>query len=149
MFWINFKIALRNLLIYTQASIVNIIGLSIGLCCFLIITLFVKNEMGFDQYFPKNHPIYYLQEKTETQSYGDFSVAYNIAPTLFEKHPGIKAYTRFINHSNFSSSFFSFITKNNEINRFYETNFYLADSSFSKFVHSNLLMEIAKMPSKR
>lgn len=50
MFKNYFKIAWRNLLKNKIFSFVNIIGLAIGLSCFLLITLYVMDELNYDRY---------------------------------------------------------------------------------------------------
>ncbi|MBA2249029.1 MAG: ABC transporter permease [Chitinophagaceae bacterium] len=45
-----FKIALRNLKKNKVFSLINILGLSIGLTCFMLIAVFVFNEFKYDKY---------------------------------------------------------------------------------------------------
>src|SRR5688572_32614694 len=45
-----FKIAWRNLLKYKGFSLINIFGLATGMACSLLIFLFVKDELSYDQY---------------------------------------------------------------------------------------------------
>ena len=52
------KIALRNLLRQKGFSFINIAGLAIGLTCFLLIALFVKDELGYDRYNTNAERIY-------------------------------------------------------------------------------------------
>ncbi|GHB54889.1 ABC transporter permease [Persicitalea jodogahamensis] len=44
------KIAYRNLLRHKAFGIINIIGLAVGLAGFLLIALYVKDELGYDRY---------------------------------------------------------------------------------------------------
>src|SRR5215212_936126 len=53
-----FKIAWRNLVKNRTFSIINILGLAIGLCCFLLIALYVMDELSFDRYHKKANHIY-------------------------------------------------------------------------------------------
>lgn len=52
------KIALRSLLKSRGTSVINIIGLSIGMACCIIIFLFVQNEMGYDKFHSKADNIF-------------------------------------------------------------------------------------------
>jgi putative ABC transport system permease protein len=52
------KIAWRNLLKNTGYSVINIGGLGIGMCCFLLIAMFIKNELSYDSYHEKEANIY-------------------------------------------------------------------------------------------
>ena len=45
-----FKIALRNLLKYRFISFINLFGLTVGLCCCLLITTYILNELSYDRY---------------------------------------------------------------------------------------------------
>ena len=58
MFSNYFKIALRHLLNNKTSSIINILGLSIGMACFLVIFLYVKGEMGYDSFHQKGDRIH-------------------------------------------------------------------------------------------
>ncbi|NMH88911.1 ABC transporter permease [Flavivirga algicola] len=53
-----FKIAWRYLLKNKGYSFINIGGLAIGMTCFLLIVLFIKNELSFDNYHEKGNNIY-------------------------------------------------------------------------------------------
>ncbi|WP_394748162.1 ABC transporter permease [Spongiimicrobium salis] len=52
------KIAWRNLLKNKGYTAINIVGLSVGVCCFLLISLFVKNEFSYDKFHSKADRIY-------------------------------------------------------------------------------------------
>src|SRR5580692_3872448 len=45
-----FTIAIRTLWKNKGFSFINIIGLSTGMMCFIVILLYVKNELSFDSY---------------------------------------------------------------------------------------------------
>lgn len=52
------KIAWRNLIKNKGYTAINIAGLSVGVCCFLLISLFVKNEFSYDKFHSKADKIY-------------------------------------------------------------------------------------------
>ena len=52
------KIALRSLLKSKGTSVINIVGLSIGMVCCIIIFLFVQNELGYDKFHAKSDNIF-------------------------------------------------------------------------------------------
>jgi putative ABC transport system permease protein len=52
------KIAWRNLLHNKTFSLINIVGLAIGLACFILIALYVLDEVSFDRYNTKADRIY-------------------------------------------------------------------------------------------
>lgn len=53
-----FKIAFRSLLKSRSTSVINILGLSIGMACCIVIFLFVQNELSFDRFHEKSENIY-------------------------------------------------------------------------------------------
>lgn len=58
MFSNYFKIALRNLIRQKTFSLINISGLAIGLACFIIVFLFVNDELSFDRFHEKIDDLY-------------------------------------------------------------------------------------------
>ena len=46
------KIAWRNLVKNKAYSFINITGLAIGLSCFLLIALYVMDELSYDRFYP-------------------------------------------------------------------------------------------------
>lgn len=54
------KIATRNIQKHKGYSFINITGLAIGIACCLLIFLFVKDELTFDQYHKKSERIFRL-----------------------------------------------------------------------------------------
>ena len=58
MFKLNFKIALRNLWKHRGYATLNIIGLSIGLTCALIIFLFINQWFSVDNFHPLANRVY-------------------------------------------------------------------------------------------
>jgi putative ABC transport system permease protein len=57
----SFKIALRNILKNKLYSLINIIGLSVGITAFLLIFLYVRYERSFDIFFKNSSSIYRLR----------------------------------------------------------------------------------------
>jgi putative ABC transport system permease protein len=53
-----FKIAFRNIIRHKGYSAVNILGLSVGLACVIVITLIIRNELSFDQFHEKKDRIF-------------------------------------------------------------------------------------------
>ena len=62
MFRNNLKIAWRNLVKDRQFTLLNILGLSAGLTCALLIWLWVNDEMSFDKFNEKDSQLYQLME---------------------------------------------------------------------------------------
>ena len=90
-----FKITVRNLIKKKIFSLINILGLSLGLMCSILILLWVKHELSFDQ-FHKNHNRIYrvLQEMPFTEKTTWAITQGPLAPALVEEIPEIEYATR-------------------------------------------------------
>ncbi len=53
-----FKIAWRNLIKYKFISFINLFGLTVGLTCCLLITIYIVNELSYDRYNKNAENIY-------------------------------------------------------------------------------------------
>lgn len=91
-----FKIAFRNLRKNKIFSIINILGLAIGLTCFMFIAVFVYNELSFDRYADDAKDIYRVQ--VSVTGNGDVAVYPNVDVAVGEgiknAFPEVKASTR-------------------------------------------------------
>ncbi|MEL6923677.1 MAG: ABC transporter permease, partial [Bacteroidota bacterium] len=58
----NLKIAWRNLRKHASFSFINLLGLSLGLSCFLFIMMYVLDERSYDQHFAKAEQIIRIEE---------------------------------------------------------------------------------------
>ena len=61
------KIALRNLLKYKGYSLINILGLAIGMACCMVILLYVRHELSFDAFHSKADRLYRLNKIASSQ----------------------------------------------------------------------------------
>ncbi len=52
------KIAWRNLIRNKNYSVINILGLAVGLACFMLIMLYVQDELGYDDFHENGDQIY-------------------------------------------------------------------------------------------
>lgn len=78
----NFKIAWRVLRRDKFNTGINLLGLTIGITCFLLLGLFVKQELSYDQFHAKKDRIYRL---LLNEDYGDGRTFYNATtPLRFE-----------------------------------------------------------------
>ncbi len=60
-----FLVTLRNLLKNRVYSFINIAGLSIGICCSILILLWVFDELSFDKFIPKSERLYQVMVNAE------------------------------------------------------------------------------------
>jgi len=56
------KIAFRNLKKDKQFTLLNVVGLSAGIACALLIFLWVQDELSYDKFFANNNRIYQVME---------------------------------------------------------------------------------------
>ncbi len=62
------KIAFRSLARNSVYSFINIVGLSIGITCSILILLWVADELTFDTYFSKYDTIYQVKQNSKADS---------------------------------------------------------------------------------
>lgn len=93
-----FKIAWRNLFKQKAFSFINIFGLAAGLTCFLLIALYLTDELTFDAFHSKGGSMYRIQE-TAINSAGKEStspaIAYNISEAVRKDLPEVAEICRY------------------------------------------------------
>jgi putative ABC transport system permease protein len=62
-----FKVALRNIARHKTYSFINIFGLATGISCFVLILLFIQDEVSYDRFHTKAGRIYRVIDKIDTQ----------------------------------------------------------------------------------
>ena len=70
MFKTNLKIAWRNLVKDKQFTFLNVLGLSAGLACALLILFWVNDELSYDKFFANDDRLYQLLENDSESSSG-------------------------------------------------------------------------------
>jgi putative ABC transport system permease protein len=87
------KVALRALSRQKGYSFINIIGLTVGMACFILIGLWVKDELSFDRFHEKKDRIFRIVNKTQD---GNFipNPTYALAPELKSLHEEVEEYAR-------------------------------------------------------
>jgi putative ABC transport system permease protein len=97
MLYYNLKLAFRNLLRHKTFSLINILGLSIGLASCVIIGLYALNELSFDK-FNGHSQIYRVDQVTNEKGKEGYKNAITpglLAEELPKKIPEVAAATRF------------------------------------------------------
>ncbi|HXD77969.1 MAG TPA: ABC transporter permease [Puia sp.] len=62
------KFAWRNLLKDRQFSLLNLLGLSVGLACALLIGLWIRNELDMEKYNPNDARLYQVMTNSKTSN---------------------------------------------------------------------------------
>ncbi len=114
--------ALRNLLKNKGFSVINILGLSIGLASFMLISLYVYHELTMDSYHKNANRIYRIVENLRTENELLFQSVSSppMGPMIAHDFPEVQAFVRFTQNG-------VLVRKDNL--SYYEEDCYLADSS--------------------
>jgi putative ABC transport system permease protein len=83
------KIGIRNLKKFKSFTFINIVGLSIGIACTILIALFIKNEISYDRFHHKLDSIYRLSSNWHRP---DGSVSFRYGSVPIPLGPAIKEY---------------------------------------------------------
>ncbi len=124
-------IAVRNFKKDKWYSLLNVLGLTIGITFSLFLIFYVKDELNYDRYNKKADRIFrivtYVQEKDKNT---DFTITQApLAATLKKEYPEVEESARFMGRERT-------LFKNGE-NSFYETKVYYADSTvFNIFTYN-------------
>jgi putative ABC transport system permease protein len=129
MFKNYFKIGFRSLIKNKVYTFINVAGLAIGLSCFILISLYIKNETGFDKFYSNSDNIYRLNTHVDVNgNTNNYPAAHY--PAAFDM---VNDYPEVINATTLYKTFYlsNVLPKiKYEDNEFEEDRFYLADSSF-------------------
>ena len=121
-------IAFRNLLKHKGYSAINVFGLAIGIACFMLILLYVQDEISYDRYHEDADRIYRIAEIIEGAE-ESASVPLPVGETLVTGYPDyVLAKTRFFNFQ-VPSTPVSYESESGEKIRFTESGFYYTDST--------------------
>ncbi|HEX7344376.1 MAG TPA: ABC transporter permease, partial [bacterium] len=91
------KIGLRNLLRHKTYSVINVAGLSVGLCTALLILLFIKFEYSFDGFHTGADSIYrvsIISKREGVVEYDSPTLVAPLGPALAEEFPEVELYSR-------------------------------------------------------
>jgi len=96
MFKNHLKVAFRNLTRHKSFSIINIVGLTVGMICFILIGLWINDEISVDRYNENFEQIYRVgtDSKMGDQEGTGTSTANPLAPTLMTEIPEVESAAR-------------------------------------------------------
>jgi len=119
-----FKIAIRTIRKHPLYAMVNVIGLSVGMACFIVILTFVRTELSFDRFHRNQDRLYRLQriQQVHGETGESAAVPAPLLPALTREFPEITDFVRLetLNKTPLSYQDRSFI----------EDQFLLADPAF-------------------
>jgi putative ABC transport system permease protein len=116
-------VAWRNIRKDKFYSIINILGLTIGITCGMLLLLYVTDELSYDRYHANASQIYrivsYIEEPDKVNRWVSTQVP--LAKTLKQEYPVVKNYARFFPYGR--------VMFRQGERRFYEEDIYSADST--------------------
>ncbi|HYC85841.1 MAG TPA: ABC transporter permease, partial [Chryseosolibacter sp.] len=124
------KIAIRNILKDKTYSAINVLGLTIGITCSLLLLMYILDELSFDRYHKNANNIYRIVSNIkEPDNAFTWAVAQiPLADELRDNYPEVKNAVRFFGTQ-------STLYKNGD-KQFTENEFFLADSTvFDMFTY--------------
>lgn len=114
-----FKVAFRNLVRHKSFSVFNIAGLAVGLATFILIALWVFDELSYDRFHEKSDRIFRALLKTDSKSEPGYArTAPLLGPTLRNDFPEVEHAIRLKRSS---------ITVRRDTDLFQEENFFYAE----------------------
>ena len=126
------KIAWRNLAKNKVFSFINIFGLSVGLTCCILISLYIYHEISYDTYHKNANRIFRLGTVFIDQGVGEPG-ANSSAPLgklIQQEYPEVEASARLLNLFRDDKTLFQVTGNDSKLKSFYETKGFLADSNF-------------------
>lgn len=94
-----FKVALRHLFKQKGLSLINILGLSIGLACFSLFLLYAINELTYDRQHENADNIFRVYRWTEAfdgqEARGDAHLPMPLGPAMKDAFPDVEEVVRF------------------------------------------------------
>ncbi|MEP2671311.1 MAG: ABC transporter permease [Cyclobacteriaceae bacterium] len=93
------KIAVRNILNQKLFSFINILSLTIGISCSILLGLYINDELSFDQFNSNSKNIYRVLQVNNlpdgSLQYEGIHHAIGLGPALKEENPQVENYVRF------------------------------------------------------
>ena len=131
------KIAVRHIRKHFGYSLLNILGLTLGISSALFLIIYVSDEISYDRYHENADRIYRVSSKiTETDDQFTWNVAQiPFGPQVVQDYPEVQSFVRFINMPRALYKY--------EDKEFVEENFYYVDSTlFDIFSYKILRGEV-------
>ena len=124
-------IAIRNILKHFNYSILNILGLAIGISSFLFILIYVTDELKYDRFHENHENIYRMNRLYDSNDINEdaATMSFPFGPALADDYPDmVKSMVRFFDFQ-VSEMLFENLEDTTNVLKFNEEWFYLADSN--------------------
>ncbi len=124
-----FKIAFRNIIRNKVFTLINILGLAVGMACFILISLWIQDELSYDKFHADKDNLYMLTI-IHPNDVVDRNVPYALAPRLANEFPEFIQFTRIYEYGLLATCTFKYQPDNGIPVMFYEDNVNFVDPSF-------------------
>ncbi|MEJ0031951.1 MAG: ABC transporter permease [Bacteroidota bacterium] len=136
------KVAIRQLMKNKTFSLINIFGLSVGVACCVLLTMFIQDEFTYEQHFTGHDRVYriytsFIQDNTDNQFP---ATSPPIAVQLGDLLPEVEMATRSVMPPDITQHLVRYKDK-----QFFEKNGRLVDSTFSIFSTTNSRKAIVRL----
>ena len=123
-----FKVSIRNLIRNKTFSVINILGLSIGMACSVLIFLFIIDELGYDRYHENADNIFRVGQEVylEDEYRHGYAVGFPAGRTFADEIPEIINFARVLKIEIVSSE--AVVKLDNK--EFIEKDMFFVDNSF-------------------
>jgi len=129
-----FKIAWRNLFRNKVYSLINILGLAVGITTCTLITLYVMDETSYDKHHKDGQSIYRIAAETKEEKW--VATAAPLAAGLKKDFPEVEQVARLLRMPGLDKFLFSYEPAKKQ---FYETNGFYVDSTFFQVFSYDLI----------
>ncbi len=132
------KIAIRNLLKNRVYSLINILGLAVGLATSLLIVLYVVHEWNYDTFHQHSDRIFRVVQTTSSQEREEkqATTPFLLGPVLDADFPNLVH--KSVRFFDMQEAQHTFLNREDEIS-FRESNFYFVDSTFFDVFSAELI----------
>lgn len=123
-----FKIALRNLLKHKAYSFINILGLTIGITCCVMLGLYIKDELEYEKHFEEGDRVYRITSTFVQKDIADETIqrtSPSVAMIMLDEIAELESATRVVSPPEVGQHLLKFKDKS-----FFEEHGYLVDSTF-------------------
>ncbi len=147
------KITFRNILNSKIYTVINILGLSLGITCALIIALWVKNELSFDKFHENSQDLYKAAFCYEPKDLHGYILPVPVAQQLKDKFPDVKNTTVFFKQKNKKIAYNKngFLTSGSVVDSSFFSMFefpFLIGSSSGAFINPNSIVITKSLAEK-
>ena len=135
------KVAWRNVMKNKTFSFINVFGLAIGLTSCMLITLYLYNELSYDNYHRNIDRMYQLGTTFVKEGKEDrtANTPAPMARTMQQEFPEIEKATRLMKAFSDDKTLLQYAKPSGQTESFYENKAYLADSNFFQVFTYNFI----------